>query len=153
MSIGQVLEVIGLFGLAWILNYCRLKTLFLAGIGFGLARYALFALNTVPALTAGIFLHGACFIAFFMTAQIYLEQRIPPEMRARAQALLALMISGFGNLAGYLACGWWHARCTEGLVTDWPRYWWGLTSVIAVIFVWFSISYKGRSRVDLPVGS
>lgn len=149
MSIGQVLEVVGLFALAWILNFCRLKTLFLAGIGFGLARYILFALNSVPTLTAGIFLHGACFIAFFMTAQIYLEQRIPPEMRARAQALLSLMVSGFGNLIGYLGCGWWRAQCTSAAeVTDWPRYWWGLVGVIALIFVWFAISYKGRTRVD-----
>lgn len=148
MSIGQVLEVAGLFGLAWILNFCRLKTLFLAGIAFGFVRYALFACNTVPTMVGGIFMHGACFISFFMTAQIYVEQRIPSEMRARAQALLSLMISGFGNLAGFLGCGWWRAECTTGDTTDWRTYWLGLCGVIAVIFVWFALSYKGRTRVS-----
>ena len=149
MSIGQVLEVVGLFGLAAILNLCRLKTLFLAGIAFGLARYVLFSLNTVWASTAGIALHGACFILFFMTAQIYVEQRIPSEMRARAQALLSLMISGLGNLTGYLLCGWWRAVCQVDGVTEWPRYWLGLAAVIAVTFVWFAICYKGRSRMTV----
>ena len=148
MSIGQILEVAGLFGLASVMNFFRLKTLFLAGIAFGLARYVFFAMDTVPFLVAGIVMHGACFISFFMTAQIYVEQRIPAEMRARAQALLSLMISGFGSLAGYLICGWWQHSCENAGVTDWPRYWWGLSAVIALVFVWFAVSYKGRTRVS-----
>ncbi len=148
MSMGQILEVVGLFGLAWLLNFCRLKTLFLAGIAFGFVRYALFALSSVPSMAAGILLHGVCFISFFMTAQIYLEQRIPAEMRARAQALLSLMISGFGNLLGFLGCGWWRAVCTHGERTDWPTYWWGLAGLIALIFIWFAVCYKGRTRVS-----
>jgi MFS family permease len=149
MSIGQVLEVVGLFGLAAILNYCRLKTLFMAGMVFGLARYGLFAMNVEWAMVAGIALHGACFISFFMTAQIYLEQRIPGEMRARAQALLSLMTSGIGNLLGYLGCGWWRGVCQSQGVTDWHQYWLGLTLFIAVTLIWFGISYKGRSRMTV----
>jgi hypothetical protein len=148
MSLGQVLEVGGLFALAWLLNFFRLKVLFLAGIAFGLARYVLFGLDSVPAVVAGILLHGACFTAFFMTTQIYVEQRIAPEMRARAQALLSLMISGFGNLVGYLTCGWWHSQCGTNDGTDWPLYWWGLSGVIGCIFVWFALSYKGRSCME-----
>ncbi|MDB6139642.1 MAG: transporter [Verrucomicrobiaceae bacterium] len=148
MSIGQIMEVVGLLSLAALLTRFRLKWLFLCGIGFGALRYVLFAMDSLGTLRAGIFMHGILFTLFFMTAQIYLEHRIPASMRSRAQALLSLMMSGFGNFFGSLGCGWWWHICTKGEVTDWHRYWSGLAGVILVIFMWFALSYKGRHRVD-----
>jgi MFS family permease len=146
MSLGQVMEVVGLFSLAWLLARVRLKWLFLSGIAFGALRYGLFIFNTLPAICSGIFMHGLCFTLFFMSAQIYLEQRIAPAMRARAQALLSLMMSGIGNLFGYLLCGAWRTYCTQAETTDWPRYWLGLTLVIVAIMAWFAASYRGKYR-------
>jgi MFS family permease len=147
MSTAQLTEAIGLFALSWVLSAMRLKWLFLAGIGAGVLRYALCAMNTVPTVTLGILMHGVCFTLFYMTAQIYLEQRIAVEMRARAQALLSLMMSGIGNFIGYQGCGWWRRIHVSGGHTDWPVYWTGLSCVIALIFVWFAVSYRGRYRV------
>ncbi len=144
MSIGQIMEVVGLLSLAALLTRFRLKWLFLCGIGFGALRYVFFAMDTLPTMRVGIFLHGILFTLFFMTAQIYLEHRIPAGMRSRAQALLSLMMSGFGNLAGSLLCGWWWHACTRDGVTDWRHYWAGLAGVIVLIFMWFAFSYKGR---------
>lgn len=146
MSIGQIMEVVGLFGLAWLLARFRLKWLFLAGIACGALRYGFFMFDTLPALCAGIFMHGLCFTLFFMSAQIYLEQRIAPAMRARAQALLSLMMSGIGNLVGYLCCGAWRTFCTEGGRTDWHSYWLGLTLLILAIMGWFALCYRGKHR-------
>ncbi|MDB6072502.1 MAG: transporter [Verrucomicrobiaceae bacterium] len=148
MSIGQIMEVVGLLSLAALLTRFRLKWLFLCGIGFGALRYVFFAMDSLPTMRLGIFLHGILFTLFFMTAQIYLEHRIPAGMRARAQALLSLMMSGIGNLVGSLGCGWWWHACTTGGYTDWHKYWTGLAGVIGLIFLWFAISYKGRHRVD-----
>jgi MFS family permease len=148
MSIGQIMEVVGLFGLAWMIARFRLKWMFIAGIAFGALRYGLFMFNTVPAICAGIFMHGLCFTLFFMSAQIYLEQRIPPAMRARAQALLSLMMSGIGNLVGYLCCGAWRTYCTQGGSTDWRTYWLGLMLLILAIMLWFAVSYRGKHRTE-----
>ena len=148
MSIGQIMEIVGLLSLAALLTRFRLKWLFLCGIGFGALRYVLFAMDSLAWVRTGIFMHGILFTLFFMTAQIYLEQRIPAAMRSRAQALLSLMMSGFGNLAGSLACGWWWHVCSTGDHTDWRLYWGGLAGVIGLIFVWFAFSYQGRHRVD-----
>ena len=49
---------------------------------------------------AGVLLHGCSFTLVFITAQIYLEQRVDAAWRARAQALLTLMNSGVGQPAG-----------------------------------------------------
>ena len=148
MSIGQIMEVVGLISLAALLTRFRLKWLFLCGISFGAVRYVLFGMDSLPWMRAGIFMHGILFTLFFMTAQIYLEQRIPAAMRSRAQALLSLMMSGLGNLFGSLGCGWWWHVCTKGGITDWHQYWTGLAWVIVLIAVWFGFSYKGRSLVD-----
>jgi nucleoside transporter len=146
MSIGQITEILTMYSLSAILNRVRLKWIFLAGIGFGVLRYGLFSLDTVPALITGIFVHGLCFTLFFVTAQIYLEQRIPPEMRARAQAMLTLMMSGIGNLFGTLGSGWWWRACRVGEQTDWATFWKGMTVQIALVFLFFAVAYKGRKR-------
>jgi hypothetical protein len=146
MSLGQVMEVLGLFGLAWLVAHVRLKWLFFTGIAMALGRYLLFSTNTVAGLGGGIFLHGICFTLFYMTAQIYLDERVPGHMRSRAQALLSLMMSGVGNLLGARACDWWLHRCKAGEVIDWPQYWAGLSVVIAVILVWFGMSYRGIEK-------
>ena len=147
MSLGQITEIIGMLALSSIITRIRLKWIFLSGIAFGILRYALFALDSTPALLVGIFLHGLCFTLFFITAQIYLEQRIPAEMRARAQALLTVMMNGVGNLLGYLSTGWWRRVCHSGDGhTDWTTFWLGMTLLTTAVFIFFAIAYKGRKR-------
>jgi hypothetical protein len=148
MSIGQITEIISMFWLSSLLSRIRLKWVFLAGIGFGVVRYALFALGGIPAVITGIFLHGFCFTLFFVTAQIYLEQRVPHEMRARAQALLTLMMSGIGNLFGTLGIGWWRIACKVEGQTDWAVFWSGLTGLTITVFLFFAFAYKGRMREE-----
>jgi nucleoside transporter len=144
MTLGQVSEVICMFGLARLLTQWRLKWVFLAGIGFGVVRFAICALNSRGWVLTGISLHGFAFTLFFITAQIYLEQRVDPRIRARAQALLQVMVSGFGNLFGYLGSGAWRKACTTAGQTDWPTFWTGTSVAAAVVFLWFAISYRGR---------
>ena len=146
MSIGQITEIITMVALASILTRFRLKWVFLVGMGFGVLRYALFVLDTTPALITGIFLHGFCFTLFFITAQIYLEQRIPHTMRARAQSLLTLMMNGFGNLFGALGCGWWRQACMENGRTSWPMFWTGMMIVTMGVTIFFALAYKGGNR-------
>ncbi len=148
MALGQVTELICMFALAGLIGRVRLKWVFLTGIGFAVLRYALCALDTQGWLLVGVTLHGFAFTLYFITAQIYLEQRVEPRMRTRAQALLQVMIAGFGNLAGYLGTGWWRNACVQAGVTDWPRFWWGMSALVAVVFVWFARSYRGQETAE-----
>jgi MFS family permease len=144
MTLGQVSEIASMLGLAWLFLRVRLKWIFLSGIAFAVVRYAMCAMETRGWLFAGISLHGFSFTLYFITAQIYLEQRVDHRMRARAQALLSVMLSGFGNLLGYLGTGWWRSACMDGTTTDWPRFWWGMCASAAVVFVAFAATYRGR---------
>jgi MFS family permease len=144
MSIGQVSEMISMFGLAGLIARLRLKRVFLVGIAFGVLRFALCAVNTRAWLIAGVALHGFAFALYFITAQIYLEQRVDHALRARAQALLNVMLAGFGNLIGYLGNGWWRNTCTTDTGTNWTTFWTGVSAAAAVVWVWFALSYRGR---------
>jgi nucleoside transporter len=142
MSLGQVTEIICMLTLGALLNF-RLKWIFAVGLGFGVLRFALSALNTKAALLAGVTLHGASFTLVFITAQVYLDQRIEPAWRVRAQALMSLMNSGVGNLLGYLGVGWWFAMNTRDNLTHWPLFWGGLAMVVGAVLVYFLIAYHG----------
>lgn len=148
MTLGQVTEIIAMLSLGALFTRWRLKTIFLLGMTFGIARFAFCGLGGKFWLLAGVSLHGFAFAFYLITAQIYLEQRIPSTWRARAQALLSLMNSGWGALIGYFACGAWHDAATTDGHTNWPLFWGVLAGSIAVIWIWFARSYHGRPGVD-----
>ncbi len=145
MSLGQVTEIVSMFCLAGLFARWRLKWIFIGGLMFGVLRFILCALNTKAWLLAGITLHGFSFTLVFVTGQIYLNERIDSVWRARAQALMSLMTSGFGNLAGYLGTGFWLRLCSQSGSTRWPLYWSGLATAVAVVFSFFLVAYHGQS--------
>jgi MFS family permease len=143
MTLAQISEIIALFSLGALILKWRLKWIFLCGLGLGVVRFALSALNTKAWLLLGISLHGASFTLVFITAQIYLDQRVDAGWRARAQALMSLMSGGVGNLIGYLGTGAWFAACAIAHGTSWPLFWGGLAAVVAAIMIYF-LTYHGR---------
>jgi len=113
-------------------------------MGFAVLRFILSALNDRAGLLAGVALHGCSFALVFITAQIYLDQRVDIAWRARAQALMSLINSGVGNLIGYLSTGWWFAVCTRPTGTRWPLFWGVLAAAVAVVLVYFLVAYHGQ---------
>lgn len=144
MSLAQSTEMIAMFLLAGLLARWRVKWIVALGLGFGLLRYSLCALNSKYALLAGIVLHGCSYTFVIITAQIYLDERIDPAWRARAQSLFALMTAGVGNLLGYLGNGWWFNACTTTAGTRWPLFWGGLALTVALTASYFLTAYHGK---------
>jgi MFS family permease len=144
MTLGQVTEIIAMFMLGGLLLKWRLKWIFVGGLAFGVVRFALCAINGKVWLLAGVVLHGCSFTLVFITAQIYLDQRVDAAWRARAQALMALMSGGVGNLIGYLGTGRWFTICSRPTGTQWPIFWGGLAAAVAVVLIYFLIAYHGR---------
>lgn len=148
MALGQISEVLSMYALAPLMAFLRLRTLFLIGISAGFLRYVFFATNSLPGLISGIFLHGICFTLFFIPAQIYVEQRIEPEFRYRAQALLTLLINGFGNLFGYLGCGWLYSMGENSAPMPWPFYWGYLSLCVACVGIYFLKTYPNGQTLE-----
>jgi len=143
MTLGQVTEIIAMFSLGGLLLKWRLKWVFACGLSFGVLRFALSAMNGKIWILAGVLLHGCSFTLVYITAQIYLEQRVDAAWRARAQALLSLMNSGVGNLLGYLGVGWWFSACTGLSGTQWPIFWGALALAVGVVMAYFLTAYHG----------
>ena len=143
MALGQITEIIAMIGLARILTSYRLKWIFATGMTFGLIRYVLCAFDTKASLLVGVTLHGFAFTLFFITAQLYLDERVDPRWRVRAQALMSLMTSGIGNLIGYLSCGWWFAVCARPDGMRWTLFWGTLAGAVGVVLVYFLSRYHG----------
>jgi nucleoside transporter len=146
MTIGQISEVIAMLGLAAVLARCRFKWAFAAGLGFGFVRYALCALDGKGWVLLGVSLHGFAYTLFFITAQIYVDQRIDPAFRARAQALLSVMLTGVGNLCGYLGTGWWFEISGRDGLPHWRLFWGGLAIVVAGVAAFYLLAYRGLKQ-------
>ena len=144
MTLGQTTEIIVMFILAGMLTRWRIKWVIALGLGFTAVRYFLCAMNSKLTLLVGLTLHGAGFTLVLITTQIYLEQRIDPAWRGRAQSLLSVMTSGAGNLLGYLGSGWWFAACTTGDVTRWTLFWGGIAVTVTMVLIYFLAAYRGR---------
>ena len=61
MTLGQVTEIIAMFSLGALLLRWRLKWIFACGLGFGVLRFALSAMNGKAWVLAGVLLHGASY--------------------------------------------------------------------------------------------
>ncbi|MBI2947254.1 MAG: MFS transporter [Verrucomicrobia bacterium] len=146
MTLGQITEIIAMFALARLLTTWRLKWIFVAGLLFGVVRFGLCALNAKAWILVGVTLHGFSFALVFITAQIYVDQRMNAAWRARAQALLTLMVSGAGNLFGYLGTGWWFAANARPAGPQWSIFWAGLAAAVAGVLVYFLIAYHGVGK-------
>jgi nucleoside transporter len=160
MSLGQITEIIAMFSLAGLLTNWRLKWILGGGLVAGVLRYGLCTLNGKLPVLAGVTLHGFSFTLFFITAQIYLNERIDPAWRARAQALMFMMNAGVGNLLGYLGTGFWLSACTRETQTNWSLFWGGLCLTVLLVFCYFMVAYHGqgtglrRARTESgPVGT
>lgn len=144
MTLAQTTELFAMFSLGGLLARWRLKWVFTAGLAFALLRFALCAMNGPGWLLAGISLHGFSFTLFFITAHIYINERVGPEWRARAQAMMSLMINGVGNLLGYLGTGWWFNACAQPGGAHWPLFWNGITMGVGLAMIYFLAAYHGK---------
>ena len=128
MTFGQVAETVFLFLMPLFFARFGTKQMLLIGMLAWVARYALFAYGDAGAniwmLYAGIILHGICYDFFFVTGQIYTDQKAGPKVRSSAQGLITLATYGVGMYIGFYLAGQYvdKYKTAEGL-HDWTNIW------------------------------
>ncbi len=116
MSFGQMSEII--FMLVIPFFFARLGVKWMLGIGMlaWVIRYLLFSLGAPEEvrwmILVGVVLHGICYDFFFVTGQIYTDNKAPRHLRGQAQGLLVLFTLGLGMLIGAQIAGQLEARFT-----------------------------------------
>ena len=111
------------------------------------ARYVLFAYGNnadlVWMLYTGILLHGICYDFFFVTGQIYVDTKAPPDLRAAAQGFIAFVTLGVGMAIGSWASGKVvDMFATPGGGHDWHQIWLVPAAGAFVVLVLFALFFR-----------
>ena len=148
MTIAQVAEI---FVMAFLLSYFlkkygMRKTLAIGVIAWPI-RYVIFAIGSPAWLViASLALHGFCYVFFFVAAFIYVDNFAPPDIRASAQSLIAIVALGFGRFLGSLFAGWIKNVFTVGTETNWT----GVFLVPCILTVLCAVAFLLFFREERP---
>ena len=156
--------------------FARLGVKKMLGVGMAVwaLRYALFAIGapsqTSSLIILGVVVHGICYDFFFVTGQIYTDQKAPEPIRAQAQGLLVMLTLGVGMFIGAKVAGYIETACTPEEYTvlervadisdedyaaaqkihelkqiDWQKLW-GIPAIFAAgVLVFFFVAFKDDS--------
>jgi hypothetical protein len=161
MTVAQWTEIAGMFLVGVVMTRFRVKTLLLWALGLSAARFGMSAFAGSSGIIAwhvgGIALHGICYTLYFITAQVFLDRRVAPGMKAQAQGMLTLVSGGIGPLAGAAFCGWLRGVCVNGAGEGWEDFWLVLAGMIVIFLAIFAVFYRGvrvnDSTLASPAGS
>src|SRR5215831_11657582 len=141
MTLGQMSELFFMLVMPWFFRRLGVKNMLLLGMLAWSLRYAFFAFGThadlVVLLYGGILLHGICYDFFFVTGQIYVDRKAPPDLRAAAQGFIAFVTLGVGMFIGSWASGRIVDMYATGTGHDWSRIWLVPAAGAAVVLVLF----------------
>jgi nucleoside transporter len=155
MTLGQMSEIFFMLALPWMLVHIGVKRTLLIGMAAWTARYVLFAYGNpgglVWMLYLGILLHGVCYDFFFVTGQIYVDQRADVTIRSAAQGFLTFVTWGVGMFIGAWASGLVvetnaFLRPDGSFGHTWPNVWLVPAAGAAAIFVLFALFFRPTEK-------
>ena len=155
MTLGQISEIFFMLIMPWFFARLGVKWMLIVGMFAWTARYLLFAggdnASLVWMLYLGILLHGICYDFFFVTGQIYVDQRAPADLRAAAQGFIAFVTLGAGMFIGSYLSGYVVDlyRVDAAVPHDWPSIWVVPAAAAAVVLILFALLFKPPAR-EIP---
>lgn len=155
MSLGQMSEIF--FMLVMPLFFARLgvKYMLLVGMLAWVVRYGLFSAAADDLVRemvlGGIILHGICYDFFFVTGQIYTDQKAPKAIQASAQGLIALVTYGLGMVIGTYFAGWivksYTTLTDEGAATyAWQSIWLVPAVMALAVTILFALVFRDNGK-------
>jgi nucleoside transporter len=156
MTMGQMSETLFLFLMPLFFVRFGIKQMLLIGMIAWVLRYLLFAYGNVDdnlwMLYVGIILHGICYDFFFVTGQIYTDQKAAENIRSSAQGLITLATYGVGMYIGFYLAGLIvDQNVLEGGMHNWNRIWIFPCLFAAGIALLFLIFFKEKAKVTTEV--
>jgi nucleoside transporter len=149
MTMGQMSETIFLFLMPFFFSRLGVKKMLLIGMAAWVIRYLCFGFgdagNGVGLLYAGIILHGICYDFFFVTGQIYTDQRAGEKIRSSAQGMITLATYGAGMLVGFWLAGLIADQYKTVNGHDWSAIWMVPAIIAAIILILFLLFFKDPS--------
>lgn len=155
MTMGQMSELLFMVTLPWFFRRVGVKYTLMLGMFAWVVRYICFGTGNigslVPLLYLGIVLHGICYDFFFVTGQVYVDQKAPPALRAVAQGLIYFITYGIGMFVGSWICGGIVDRYAKslpsgGVLHDWHSVWMVPAIASAVVLLFFWVGFRREER-------
>jgi nucleoside transporter len=151
MTMGQISETVFLFLMPFFFKRFGIKTMLLVGMMAWVLRYLLFAYGDVDSgiwmLYLGIILHGICYDFFFVTGQIYTDQKAGEGVRSSAQGLITLATYGVGMYIGFYMAGLFTDKYkTSDTAHNWQTIWLMPCLFAAGIALMFFVFFKNNKK-------
>jgi len=153
MTLGQASEFVFMLLIPLLFRKLGVKKMIMIGIGAWIVRYLLFAYGNVESelwmLYLGIVLHGVCYDFFFVTGQIYTDEKAGESIKSAAQGIVTFATYGVGMLIGSYLSG----ILTEKFVAltssehsyDWKMVWLVPCLISLVILIVFALLFQERA--------
>jgi len=146
MTLGQMSEIGFMLVMPWFFRRLGVKWMLLVGMAAWATRYLLFAYGNngplVWMLYAGILVHGVCYDFFFVTGQIYVDQKAPTDLRAAAQGLIAFVTLGLGMFIGSYLSGMVVDAYASGTTHAWDKIWIVPAAGAAGVLILFALFFQ-----------
>ncbi len=156
MSLGQASEVLFMLLIPFALQKFGIKKMLIVGLVAWIVRFLCFGngdgISSEWILYLAIILHGVCYDFFFVTGQIYTDNKAGDKIKNSAQGLITLATYGVGMGIGSKISGLVLEKYTlqdaTGIITghNWNGVWMvpaGIAAVVLVLFVIFFNDKKG----------
>jgi nucleoside transporter len=150
-TLGQLSEIVCMLLMPTLFPRLGVKWMLTLGMAAWALRYFLFAFGDaadhMALIYGGILVHGMCYVFFFVTGQIYVDNKVPRQSRAAAQGFFTVVTLGLGQLVGSIASGRIVAHFASPTATtahDWYNIWIIPAAMSAAALIFFTLCFRDR---------
>ena len=153
MAFGQMSEMIFMFLMPLFFVRLGVKKMLLIGMIAWSIRYLLFAYGDIGSgiwmLYGGIILHGVCYDFFFVTGQIYTNEKAGDKFRSSAQGMITLATYGLGMFVGFWIAGLIAEKYTLPDGHLWRSIWLIPAAIAFFVFLIFALFFKSDRKATI----
>ncbi len=157
MSLGQASEVLFMLLIPFALQKFGIKKMLIVGLIAWIVRFLCFGngdgISSEWILYVAIVLHGVCYDFFFVTGQIYTDNKAGDKIKNSAQGLITFATYGIGmgigsKLSGIVLDTYTFTDAAGVVTHNWNGVWMIPAGIAAVVLILFIIFFKDNKALS-----